>query len=352
MLIPFVLSIIQTINHDRLTHTFEHTYDTMKRVEAILEKAETQLRSSAQTASQTNPPDGSNQNDNLWNDLKIAVETGSVVRKRLLCHSVDSIVHTNALNDGSNSSGNSRDYRPFGGTRSSSISSASSSRGRTEHMDDPKGFTVDRTPGFDDTTPQEVLKALVVGLRERVKFETGRSQDDLAAQHLSDAILHHEQLYICYGMEYDDFKKIQNEMKSQLNDIYIGQDKDEEAIKIIHRNLQPKSKPGGTILLQHSKMVGEGVLSDRAITRLRKFARSNIDSPASCYTWRLPNEKQSERLNAARKVVKPIRSASKTRSRYWFKHTRTKERWYMRTHIVPFIFRQKTTQHCPKSPWI
>lgn len=261
MLIRFVLSIIQTSNHDHLTSMFANAHvAVMKRLEMSLEKGENQLRSSAHTAHQTNLPDGSSQNDEPWYDLKIALETGSVVRTGLLRQSVASTVQMDALDGGSTFSRNTGDHQRLPGTRSSSISSASMSNGGTEHMVDPKRFTVDQTPYFDDTTPQEVLDALIVGLRERVKFETDRHQGGLAAPHLSDTILHLEELYIGYGtMEFAHFRDVQSQLRNQLSEIYVQQQQYDEAYSMIGDNLQLTSKPAGTILPKAPTMVGAGV---------------------------------------------------------------------------------------------
>ena len=238
----------------------------MERLREVSEQGEVQLRLLAQVANQTKPPEGSNQNDDSWNDLKVALENGSIVRKRIERHSVASTVQTGASDDDSIFSMNDGKDGRLSGTRSSSISSDSLSKSRPQPIVDPRCLTVDDTPYFDDTTPQEVLDTLIKSLKEQVSFEIHRHQDDLAAQHLLDTIMHLDELYIGYGtMGFEEFRATQSQLRTQLTEIYIRQDKNEEATKILRENVQLKSKPEGTIVVKAPTKVDAGVTPNHAM---------------------------------------------------------------------------------------
>lgn len=122
------------------------------------------------------------------------------------------------------------------------------------------GRVKDPTPYFDDTTPREVLKALIARLRNQVKLDYDQGHLRQAKQSLQDTILHLEELYICYGEPFTDFA----EMQELLAKIYRKLGKIEEATKIIIASLQHKSKPGETSVVKAPTMMDAGVIPDQA----------------------------------------------------------------------------------------
>lgn len=97
----------------------------------------------------------------------------------------------------------------------------------------------DPTPDFDDTMPREVLEALIERFKTQVRLQCSAGHYHQAEENQQEAIRHLEELQSGYGVPFNDFDL----MQSMLAQIYLEQDKVEEAMKILHDNMSAKPKP-------------------------------------------------------------------------------------------------------------
>lgn len=201
-----------------------------------------------------NPNDG--HGDEISN-LNTALDVGSVIFHSVPLRLRDGSDGQSSFSECSGVCGRPREARST--TRGSLTLSGSELQQKTVTAA-VDGLVEDPTPYFDDTTPREVLEALIARLRDQVKFDCDLGHLHQAEQSLQDTILHLEELYICYGEPFTDFA----EMQHLLAKIYQTLGKEEEATKIIFASLQHKSKPGATSVVKAPTMMDAGVIPDQA----------------------------------------------------------------------------------------
>ncbi|KAJ9665057.1 hypothetical protein H2201_004923 [Coniosporium apollinis] len=108
----------------------------------------------------------------------------------------------------------------------------------------------DPTPDFDDTMPREVLEALIERFKTQVRLECLAGHYHQAEQNQQEAIRHLEELQSGYDVPFEDF----HPMQSMLAQIYLEQDKVEEAEKILHDKNTGKLKPRVTAVARAATM--------------------------------------------------------------------------------------------------
>jgi ankyrin repeat protein len=262
--------------HDHITSMFANGHlAVMNRLDDVLDRDEDQLHSSIKAFNHEKQPEGSStgkmectsgvgaelgQNDIPWHDSRMALESGSMMKKRAVRHSVANMVSTDESHDQSVFSEYRENLERSSRRRSTSLSSSSVFKRNVLQTTfvAVDANTMDPNTYFDDTTPRELLDTLIERLHKQVISDISSHRHLQAEHHLLDTILHLEERYIAYGVPFNDLQEMQN----QLAGIYRKQGKDEEASEIIFASLRNRSKPEQTI--KAPAMVDAGVTPDNA----------------------------------------------------------------------------------------
>lgn len=222
----------------------------MERLDGFLQSLKDHLQQSTQTPNQAPNRD---QEAEGWSsiaeetkNLKIALDNGLIIKSKLIADSRQ----TNGWDARSMESAG-----PSQKTRSISSGSFSFSNGGLI-----EGPTKELSPDSDDTTPREVLEALVRALGPKADSEIHEEHLEQAEQHLLDLVKHLQELHIRYG----GFEKDCLTALKKLEDVYFKQPDLEKSRKLIDDMLHRNSKPGETSVVKILIMMDAGVIAEKA----------------------------------------------------------------------------------------
>lgn len=150
---------------------------------------------------------------------------------------------------------------------------------------------VDSTPYFDDTTPREVLEALIERFKAQATSEFKKGNYRQAEENQLEVITRLDELYVGYGVPFDEFEK----ERLFLGDIYFEQEKYDDARRIA---TDFTSQPGSNFV-KAPTMVDAGVVPMNA-RRYHLLARTH----RKMYLLAETEERQNLFLNAAERDAK------------------------------------------------
>lgn len=291
-----LLSIVHMAHHNEIKSMFAESHlAVMNRLDESLQSGRDQLHRSTeplQVSGEQEEPNSTFDTDSAVDmgegavhpsdppdeisNLRIALDAGTTVRAKSVYNSdAESVWSPLADAAGGQSifSGNTEGHTS---TLSFGLASSGLRQNAIDASNDDR--LTDPTPYFDDTTPREVLEALIKRLRKQVEVDRSAGHYHQAEENQLEAIIHLEELYIGYGEPFEDLHREQ--MQIQLAEIYYEQEKDEEAHKLIVAGLQEKSMPGAMNAVKALTMVNVGVTpaSTRhyyllALTHRRRYLR-------------------------------------------------------------------------------
>ncbi len=229
--------------------------DLIERLDRYLKTGKDHLHRSLETPDQEQKAEVSSPVSEEITNLRIALESGSIVRRKIMADS-------GGMDGQDGKSSSLKDVGPCWKPRSISVGSVTSSsdglqQSTTMHQEGPPK---DRTPYFDDSTNQDVLDELIRALRQKLDVERSLQKWQQAEQHLTDLIQCLQEQYIYYGEGWADWQDAQR----QLVDVYHELGKGQEARQLIDDRLQTKPKPGESSVVKAPTMLDAGVKPEMA----------------------------------------------------------------------------------------